>query len=221
MQRWRYIVLTGIVLAGGGYGWTHREQLGLTGTQSIDTPDSRASDTSISPAAHLSAIAWQKVDRSPDGFRIEMPADVKQIQIPAYNQAGGTDQVQMIFSNPDAETQFAVAWADNPPVMRASKNGPDQTLEMARNGAVARTQTTLVSDSAVKMQGFPGREFLSRNSGGGVLNSRILYVGSRLYMLTAVFPSAAARRERDVTRFFNSFVVTSSSGNGKPGPQTS
>ena len=45
---------------------------------------------------------------------------------------------------------------------------------------------------------------------------RLIFAGSRLYMLNAAFPSAAARRERDVTRFFNSFSVTSGSGNRSP-----
>ena len=47
-----------------------------------------------------------------------MPADVKQIQIPAYNETGGADPVETIFSTPDTETTFSVAWADNPPVAR-------------------------------------------------------------------------------------------------------
>jgi hypothetical protein len=220
VQRWHLILLAGIVVIGGGYGWTHRQQLGLTGAQEIGANDSP--DVSAVPTASIvrpTAILWQKVDRSADGFRLEMPADVKQIQIPAYNESGGTDQVNMLFSNPDAETQFSVAWADKPPVARVSKMSANRTLEMARNGAIARTQTTEVSESVINTQGFPGREFSSRNNGGGVMNSRLLYAGSRLYMLTAVYPSAAARREKDLRRFFNSFVITSSPASGKAEPQ--
>jgi hypothetical protein len=39
------------------------------------------------------------------------------------------------------------------------------------------------------------------------MNSRLIYAGQRLYMLTAVFPSAGARRDADVSRFFNSFAI--------------
>jgi hypothetical protein len=150
---------------------------------------------------------WQKVDRTSDGFRVEMPADVKQIQIPAYNETGGADPVETIFSNPDTETTFSVAWADNPPVARVNRHEAGQILEMARDGAVARTQTSLVTESTSTTQGFPGRDFAARNSGGGVMNSRLIYAGSRLYMLNAAFPSEGARRDRDVSRFFNSFTV--------------
>ena len=192
----------------------HREQLGLAGAGPIGADDNRDRETTA-PKAHPATIEWQKVDRAADGFSVEMPADVKQIQIPAYTETGGTEQMDMIFSNPDAETTFSVAWEDNPPVARASNQAPGRTLEMARDGAVARTQTTLVNEAPNNSQGFPGRVFEARNSGGGVMNSRLIYAGSRLYMLIAVFPSVKARRDRDVERYFNSFTITSAAGNGK------
>jgi len=212
-----YIVLAGIALLGIGYLFMHRQELGLTGPHTIGVNNSRDSNQPTDTAARPANIVWQKVDRSADGFRVEMPIEVKQIRIPAYNESGGTDQVDMIFSKPDAETTFSVAWADNPPVARVNNRAPDRTLEMAQDGAVARTQTTLSNEAASNTQGFPGKEFAAQNAGGGVMSSRLIYVGSRLYMLNAAFPSAEARQDRDVTRFFNSFTVTSSSGSGTGG----
>ena len=218
MKQWQIIVLAGAGLAVVGYvGATHWQQLGLSGGQAIGDNDSRDSNEPTPPAARPPAILWTKLDRSGDGFRVDMPSDVKQIEIPAYNENGGADAVNMIFSNPDGDTQFSVSWEDNPPVARVSNGAADRTLEMAREGAVARTQTVLVSEASRTMQGFPGREFEARNSGGGVMNSRLIYAGSRLYMLIATFPSASARRDKDVSRFFNSFVVTSTPGSGKAG----
>jgi hypothetical protein len=78
---------------------------------------------------------------------------------------------------------------------------------MARDDAMARTQTTLVEQSTFSQQGFPGRYFSSRNLGGGVMNSRLILARKRLYMLTATFPTAGARRDEDVARFFSSFTV--------------
>jgi hypothetical protein len=137
-----------------------------------------------------------------------MPSDVKEIQIPAYNESGGADQVSMIYSYPNSETSFSVAWADNPPVVRVNNRVPDRILNMARNGALARTQTTLEGESRITPGGFPALDFAARNAGGGVMNSRLISAGSRLYMLIAAFPSANARRDQDVTRFFNSFRTT-------------
>lgn len=198
MKRWQTIALAGGLVVGTGYVITHRPQLGLTGQP---------------------ATEWQKVDRTADGFNVQMPADTKEIQIPAYNEGGETDKVNMIFSNPDAETTYSVAWEDDPPVARVSKDAPDRTLDAARDGAVVRTQTTLVNESTTNIQGFPGREFTARNAGGGVLNARLIYAGPRLYMLTAVFPSMSARRDQDVSRFFNSFVITGASENAQNSPK--
>jgi hypothetical protein len=211
VKRWQIIALVVVLALGIGYVILHPRQFGLSGPHAIGADDNRDREQSV-PTAHPAKIEWQKVDRANDGFRVEMPTDVKQIRIPAYTETGGTEQLDMIFSNPDSETTFSVAWQDNPAVARVNNRAPDQTLQMARDGAIARTQTTLVSESATNAQGFPGRTFEASNKGGGVMNSRLIYAGSRLYMLIASFPSASARRDRDVTRFFNSFTITSASG---------
>jgi hypothetical protein len=147
------------------------------------------------------------LDRTSDGFKVEMPVEIKQIQVPAYNFQGGAEQVDMIYSYPNPETCFAVAWADEPPVERANSDVPDKTLDMARDDAMQRTETTLVSETPLSQQGFPARDFSARNLGGGVFNARLILARKRLYMLTATFPSVDARREQDVIRFFNSFNV--------------
>ena len=140
--------------------------------------------------------------------RWRCPRDPQPLTVPAYNESGVTEPVNMIFSSPDGGTTYAVAWADNPPVMRVSGRNPDRALDMARDGTLDRTQTHIVTESHSSPQGFPGRDLVARNAGGGVLDSRLIFDGQRLYMLIACYPSMDARREQDVTRFFNSFVMT-------------
>ena len=182
--------------------------MGLRGAHPIGADDARDLKEPVESSARPATIVWQKVDRSSDGFKVEMPADVKEIQIPAYNESGGTEQVNMIFANPDAETTFSVAWEDDPPVARVNGMCPRQNPGFGRDGALARTQTTLVSETKNSQQGRAEREFSARNVGGGVMNSRLIFAGTRLYMLIACFPAASARRDEDVNRFFNSFVLT-------------
>jgi hypothetical protein len=119
----------------------------------------------------------------------------------------------MLYSYPDAETSYSIAWEDNPPIEKAMEEDPMQTLNSARNGALARTQTTLVSEESGTRQGYPAVDFVGRNDGGGVFNARLILVGRRLYMLMAAFPSAGARRQADVDRFFDSFQVSSTNPN--------
>jgi hypothetical protein len=155
---------------------------------------------------------WQTVDRTPNGFKVEMPSDVREMQVPAYNESGGSDQVNMILAYPNSATTFAVAWADNPPVVRVNSSVPDRILDMARDDALARTQSTLVSESQTTPEGLTARDFVARNASGGIMHSRLIFSGSRLYMLIAAFPSVNARREQDINRFFNSFKTSVSNG---------
>lgn len=219
MKLWHYIVLLAVGAVGIGYVYEHRAELGL-----VRAPDARVisgasagmgtgTDESEEPMAAVgrpAEVSWRQADRSVDGFKVDMPGDIEELQIPAYNETGGQDQVNMIFSNADAETTFSVAWSDDPPVARVNDRNPNKILDMARDDAMARTQTSLTGESRTTVAGFPGRDFSASNVGGGVLNSRLIYANPRLYMLIASFPSASARREEDVLRFFNSFQIVPS-----------
>lgn len=217
MKRGHYIILAIILVLAAGYIVLRRQGAFLSASNAIGANDARDSTEPTEPSARPANIVWQKVDRASDGFRVEMPADVKEIEVPAYTETGGTEEVNMIFANPDAETTFSVAWEDDPPVARVNHLAPGKTLEMAEVGAMSRTQTDPVNESEDHAQGFPGRDFTARNSGGGVMNSRLILAGSRLYMLVAAFPSAGARRDRDVIRFFNSFTILAASGHVQAG----
>lgn len=209
VKRWYSILLGGILLAGGLYIYLHRVALGLASAPlgEADALLNAGAGASTSPSSPA-RIFWQKVHRSKDGFRLEMPADAKEMQIPAYTGEGGSEQVRMLYTYPDAETSFSITWADNPPVLRATGASAEKTLDTARDNALARTQTTLVTESKSTRSGFPARDFVGRNAGGGLFNARLILVNQRLYMLMASFPSANARRPQDVARFFDSFVVT-------------
>ena len=206
MRRVFYIALAIILVLGLLFLYSRRADLGF-GRSAPDTSGLTPNSGLPGSPSHPAQIVWQSIDRTPDGFKVDMPADVKEIQVPAYNEQGGAEQVDMIYAYPDSETCFSVAWADSPPVERVNSNVPDRTLDMARDDAMARTQTTLVEQSSFSQQGFPGRYFSSRNLGGGVMNSRLVLARHRLYMLTATFPTAGARRDEDVARFFSSFNV--------------
>lgn len=207
VKRWPYLVLVLILVLGAVYVYRHRQDLGLVSPAGNDASESAASTGLPSAAPHPARIQWQPIDRTADGFKIEMPSGSSQIQVPAYNEHGGSEQVDMLYAYPDTETCYSVAWANEPPVERINSDVPARTLNMARDDAMERTQTTLVSESTVSQQGFPARDFSARNLGGGVFSARLVLARKRLYMLTAAFPSASARRDQDVSRFFSSFSV--------------
>lgn len=187
-------------------GYTYRADIGLSGRLG----GSEGSNGGPPSGQNSSSAAWQTVDRTPDGFKVEMPANATQTQIPAYSGQGALEPVKMIEASADSETTYAVAWADDPPVERAGTGeGAEKTLDMARDGALGRTQTALIGESRDSHYGYPSRDFSARNANGGILNARLVLAGTHLYMLVATFPSVGARRDQDVNRFFSSFNLMS------------
>ena len=148
---------------------------------------------------------WHTVQRPGDGFKVDLPADDKDLQVPAFNETGGAEPVNMVVANPTRDVTYAVTWEDNPPVARVN-HSIDRILNMARDGMLARTETTIVSESRGFQRGYPSLDFLARNTAGGVLNARLV-VGRRTALRADGLVSvASARSERDVNRFFNSLV---------------
>lgn len=212
MKRWYYIGIAAAGVAGAVYLVMHTGALNFVKTSRTGGATGGSSDEA-GTAGLPARMAWRTVARPEDGFKVELPADSKDVQIPAYNEEGNMEPVKMIFSTPDGDTQFAVCWEDNPPVARASNHIPDRTMDMARDGMLARTQTVLVNEIRMTPPGgYSGRDITAHNAGGGILDARMIYAGDRLYLLLALFPSANARREQDVTRFFNSFAPATAGG---------
>ena len=142
------------------------------------------------------------------GSKCRCPRAASETEIPVYTGSGVVEQVEMIETSVDPESTYAVAWADNPPVVQAASQDAERTLDMARDGALGRTQTSLISESRGERDGYRSRDFVARNAGGGILNGRLILEGTRLYMLIATFPGTSARRDEDVNGFFNSFSLT-------------
>jgi len=211
VKRWRSIILAGLVIGGVVYVYLNRQELGFVIPHDPASPADANSGGSPTASDRPARIVWQTVNRPKDGFTVEMPRDIREIQLPAYNESGAPGTIEMIYANPDPTTTFSLSWADDPPVMQMNGRAPDRTLDMARDEALARTQTTLLSEVRSNPGGFPARDFVARNVSGGMMDTRLICMGNRLYMLTAAFPSMGARREQDVTRFFNSFRTSAPS----------
>jgi len=191
VKRWYYFALAAAAVAGIIYVYSHWGGQGLFASDEAPAPGTR--------------MQWRAVQRPGDGFRVDLPADEKPQDVPAFNDAGGSEPVHMLLANPNGDVTYALAWDDNPPVARVSQS-PERTLNMARDGMLARTETTILSESRGFHREYPSLDLLARNTGGGILNARLIMAENRLYLLMALFPSASARRDKDVERFFNSFV---------------
>jgi hypothetical protein len=190
-----------LVLIGGVYVWGHRSELfGMLPGKGV---------LGFGQKSDASQTEWKPIDETTQGFKLEMPGDPKQVVVQATTAAGLTEPVNMLLVKPDADHSYAIAWAEKPPVARMNDLVADKTLDQARDGSLARTETTKVSEIRTNPQGYPGRDIVSRNAGGGMMDTRFIYARPRLYMLTASSPSAAGRNEEEIIHFFNSFTIAS------------
>lgn len=200
MKRWYYFALAAVAVAAIIYVYSH------WGGQTLG---SMFNDDGKSPSGPPGRMRWHTLERPGDGFKVDLPAEEKDRQVPAFNEAGGTEMLRMIEASPTSDITFALAWDDNPPVARVNRTA-EHTLNMARDGMLARTDTTIVSESRGFHRDYPSLDVLANNTGGGILNARLVLVDRRLYTLLALYPNASSRREKDVKRFFDSFVPAAS-----------
>jgi hypothetical protein len=204
MKRLVLYLIVILFFIGAIYLWGHRTEYSFL----RDWLPGHMTDGLID-TARSQPMEWRPVDETSQGFKLEMPGDPKRVVVQATSETGTNEPISMLLVKPDSERTYAIAWADKPPVARMNDLVPDKTLDQARDGAMNKTNTTLVSEIRSNPQGFPGRDVVAHNVGGGILDTRFVYAGSRLYMLIATAPSASSRHEQDVIRFFNSFTIAS------------
>ena len=215
MKRWFLWLL--VIVAVFVIGWYYFFYRGSRKTATSQPAASSDSANSSTNGPQPAQITWQTVERPQQGIKVEMPVNPKESEAPAYNLSGPSDQIEMLASNPDPATTYAVAWEDNPPVARVNRRIPDRTLSAARDGMLDRTQTYLITQSQTTVAGFPALDLTARNAGGGILDARLIYARGRLYALIITLPSLSARRQQDVDRFYNSFTPELLEGQSKPG----
>ncbi len=198
-----WILLILAVVAVGWYFYRHQVSLMSSTSQSADTSQTAASNQNPAPPQ---PINWETVERPQDAIKLQMPAGAKDSEAPAFKANGVAEQVNMVLSNANADTTFAIGWENDPPVAQANRHDPERTLQAARDGMLARTQTILIQQSDLKVAGFPALDLSARNQGGGILDARLIYANGCLYSLIITFPDLAARRQGDVDRFYQSFT---------------
>jgi hypothetical protein len=205
-----YLILTATVVAAIAYCvYFYRVPLGLVnpGGNPIALTQAAANpEPGLAPRPEDSS--WHLIDRSADGFRVDMPDGATESKVPSYTNRGEMEPVNMLQATQGSDETFAVTWADNPPVAHAARENAEKTLDMAQDGALARTQTRLTAEVNTIRLGYPARDFASRGSDGGMMEARMILAGSRLYMLIVSFTGANAQHDEDVSRFFNSFELT-------------
>ena len=203
MKKRTYIYIVVVVLAAAGYyvheHWDAWQRNSFTIVSSTKEP--------ALLQHNVSTLTWQNADESANGFTVAVPSNPVETTALATNEHGAHEPVKMLIAHPDANSTFAVAWEDNPPVARVHGDQVDAIFDAARSQAINATYTSQLSEQRNTDQGFPARQFVARNNQGGYLDARFIWAAPRLYMLIATYPNEQDRKEIDITHFFQSFKI--------------
>jgi hypothetical protein len=148
---------------------------------------------------------WQTYIAPDRSFSVELPgkASVETIQAPI--DGGGTKPMTLISVNPTTNTAYMCSYVEDENV--ASRT-PDEALQMARDGSLQKTQGTVITQKRTNLQGYPALEFQARTRGNSVVDSRMVLVGKRLYMIMAVATVEGDREPKTVQRVLDSIKIT-------------
>jgi hypothetical protein len=143
---------------------------------------------------------------APDGtFSIELPGKATLETSQAPLEGGGTIPFHTVSVASSGNSAYSLAYVENKNV---GEKSPAQALESARDGSLRKVQGTLVMQNRITVQGFPGLEMQAQTRGNAFMDSRILVVGDRLYMIMVVAGSEQDREPKTVQRIFDSFKLT-------------
>lgn len=120
--------------------------------------------------------------------------------------ATGEKFPQYLAKASDADSWYAVSYFD-------ITSGMTFSLDMGRDGMLAAVNGTLLSEKAIHLGWYPGREVLvaAKNDGTDLLfRARFYNFGSRVYVLTQMVAKASdsAAMAEKAAKFFDSFRVT-------------
>ena len=149
--------------------------------------------------------SWQTYS-SPDGtFSIDLPGKTTFETRQTPLESGGTMAFHTISVASVRNSAYTLAYVEHENV---GEKSPEQALESARDGSLRKAEGTLLTQNRITVQGFPGLDMQARARGNTFMDSRMVVVGNRLYMIMAVAASEQDREPKTLKRIFDSFKLS-------------
>lgn len=149
--------------------------------------------------------SWKEFNSAEGAFSVLMPK-TPTLETQMVNTPLGPIELQF-FSAELADVAYVVGYSDYPAAFVAQSN-PVIMLNGARDGAVANVQGKLVSEQAIFIGGYPGRELrIETLDGQFAAMSRIYLVNNRLYQVMVVLPADRSFTD-EMTTYLDSFALT-------------
>jgi hypothetical protein len=146
---------------------------------------------------------WKEFSSAGGAFSVLMPGTPTE-QVRTADTASGPINAHM-FLVEQGDVVYTVAYSDYPDTV-VQEGTSNLILDGARDGAVAKVQGALLSDTIVSVDGHQGRELIIEAAGGKVtIQTRLVIVRRRFYQVMVITPKEKALSE-DVNKFLDSFT---------------
>ncbi|HLJ54247.1 MAG TPA: hypothetical protein VKT77_04355 [Chthonomonadaceae bacterium] len=148
----------------------------------------------LSGARAQSPAGWKPFANGPGRFSIRMPGTP--VQDAEQATANPQEPVTHTFTLDLAKIVYTVSYTDyDPETIARSKRAA--FLSAARDGGIKNVKGRLISESAITVDGYPGRDDVARFSLDGkpaIAHFRIVLANTRLYMALYIGPADPSRR---------------------------
>lgn len=154
------------------------------------------------------AAEWKEFSSKDGRYSVSMPGTPKETTQKVPTPAGEI-VTNVATLEPSKGVGYAVSYNDMPfDDDKLKQPGVvDNVLDGSANGQVTNVKGKLISQKAIKLGEFPGREVHFEVPGQGEIRSRIFLVGKRLYQTMVQGPKASVT-SKDADKFLDSFKVT-------------
>jgi hypothetical protein len=134
------------------------------------------------------------------GFSVQIPGTPQLSAQAVTTDAGPVSLFMYISQTPSAV--YMIGYSDYPSDVVKESN--QDHLKGARDGAIKNTNSTLLTDTPISLNGVEGRAFTAETP-TMFLDAHIYYRNYRLYQLVVVHDKKSVAKNRDV--FMNSFKI--------------
>lgn len=161
------------------------------------------------PPLQIAQSIWKQFSSSEGGFRLLMPGTPTQENKSVNTQVGALT-IHMFIVPRQKEAIYAVAYADLPSNISPTPSEINQLLTDVAYGISDGAGGRLLSQQAISLGNFPGKEIRLQLAEGMIARGRIYLVNKRLYQVLV-----ATNQERNLTKsiegFLNSFQLLNNS----------
>ncbi|MEB3179609.1 MAG: hypothetical protein VKL59_11325 [Nostocaceae cyanobacterium] len=157
------------------------------------------------PAMQIAQSVWKQFASTEGGFTVLFPGIPQEAAVP-LNTPSGQVSLRIFAADRPGQAAYFVSYADFPAAVL--RYDPNTLLNGVVNGAVRNVQGTILSQQAINVAGFPGRETRVQAAGGKILRYRTFLVNQRLYQIVVeTTPGAEMNLTGSIQGFFNSFKL--------------